>query len=201
MTTFRFIRAFDFAVGNPNECSVSFHRTAIFVWCHITSGHKTLFRCRFVASNTSVSANSVANWSCNWPIVTHWTSRSALISYIKICSVIVNHGLSVQVELVSIEIGMPKSVLNVNLNASQGKCSFDSVSKQMNWDVGRIECNKSPTLKGSITLQSGQPLPDSNPTILIKFMLNQMAASGLKVNRLDLYGEVSLMCHSIKSYI
>jgi AP-3 complex subunit mu len=86
---------------------------------------------------------------------------------------------------------MPKAVLNVNLNASQGKYSFDSSNKQLSWDVGRIDCNKSPSLKGSITLQSGQPLPDSNPTILIKFMMNQVAASGLKVNRLDLYGEVS----------
>ncbi|RWS19584.1 AP-3 complex subunit mu-1-like isoform X8, partial [Leptotrombidium deliense] len=92
-------------------------------------------------------------------------------------------------ENVALEIVMPKNVLNVNLNPSQGKYSYDPVTKFLVWDVGRIEPGKAPHAKGNINLQSGTPLPDSNPTILVKFTINQLAISGLKVNRLDMYGE------------
>lgn len=98
--------------------------------------------------------------------------------------------LFLQLEAVVIEIAMPKTVLNVNLTTSQGKYSFDTTSKLMTWEVGRLETGKLPTVKGNIVLQSGVPLPDSNPTILVKFTINQCAISGLKVNRLDMFGEV-----------
>ena len=39
-----------------------------------------------------------------------------------------------------------------------------------------------------ITLQSGAVV-DSNPTISVGFTISQMAVSGLKVSRLDLFGE------------
>lgn len=92
-------------------------------------------------------------------------------------------------ENVVLEIPMPKAVLNCTLTASQGKYSFDPVSKILNWEVGRIEVSKYPNLKGSIILQSGATITEGNPTVNVKFTLNQLAVSGLKVNRLDMYGE------------
>lgn len=89
---------------------------------------------------------------------------------------------------------MPKSVLSVNLMPNQGKYTFDSATKLLVWDVGKMELHQGrnlPTIKGSIVLQSGAPVPDSNPNILVKFNISQFAISGLKVNRLDMYGEVS----------
>ncbi|KAG1654252.1 AP-3 complex subunit mu-1 [Nymphon striatum] len=93
------------------------------------------------------------------------------------------------VENVVMEIPMPKSVLNVTLTPTQGKYSFDPVNKVLSWDVGRIDVTKLPNIRGSITLTSGSPPPESNPTISIQFTISQMAVSGLKVNRLDMYGE------------
>lgn len=87
---------------------------------------------------------------------------------------------------------MPKTVLNVNLVSNQGKYSFDSVSKLLVWEAGKMDQQQgrgSPAIKGSIVLQSGAPIPDSNPNIFIKFNVSQFAISGLKVNRLDMYGE------------
>lgn len=95
------------------------------------------------------------------------------------------------VENVMIEIPFQKSVLNCTLTPSQGKYSFDPVTKIMTWDVGKIDPAKLPNIKGSINLQSGIPPPDSNPTISVQFTISQMAVSGLKVNRLDMYGEES----------
>jgi AP-3 complex subunit mu len=95
------------------------------------------------------------------------------------------------VESVLIEIPFPKSVLNMTLTPSQGKYSFDPVTKVMTWDLGKIDAAKLPNIRGSINLQSGAPPPDSNPTIQVHFTISQMAVSGIKVNRLDMYGESS----------
>ena len=87
---------------------------------------------------------------------------------------------------------MPKSVLSLNLFPNQGKYTFDPVTKVMLWDVGKMDHLQGrglPTIKGSIVLQNGAPLPDSNPNILIRFNISQFAISGLKVNRLDMFGE------------
>ena len=40
-----------------------------------------------------------------------------------------------------------------------------------------------------ISVQAGE-VPESNPTITVEFKITQLAVSGLKVNRLDMYGEV-----------
>ncbi|XP_078470924.1 AP-3 complex subunit mu-1-like [Lampetra planeri] len=57
------------------------------------------------------------------------------------------------------------------------------------WDIGKINPQKLPTIKGSLTLQSRAPKPEENPVINVHFKIQQFAISGLKVNRLDLYGE------------
>lgn len=93
------------------------------------------------------------------------------------------------VENVILQVMMPKTVLNVGLNPSQGKYSFDPHSKHLSWEVGKVEPGKIPSLKGSITVQSGTPLPDGNPPITVQFTIPQLTVSGLKVNRLDMYGE------------
>ncbi|CAB1322149.1 unnamed protein product [Coregonus sp. 'balchen'] len=59
----------------------------------------------------------------------------------------------------------------------------------LSWDVGKINPQKLPSLKGSMSLQAGASKPDENPTINIQFKIQQSALSGLKVNRLDMYGE------------
>uniref|UniRef100_A0A8C6Q321 Adaptor related protein complex 3 subunit mu 2 n=1 Tax=Nothobranchius furzeri TaxID=105023 RepID=A0A8C6Q321_NOTFU len=70
-----------------------------------------------------------------------------------------------------------------------GAYTFDPVTKLLTWDVGKINPQKLPNLKGTMNLQAGASKPDENPTINIQFKIQQMAISGLKVNRLDMYGE------------
>lgn len=84
---------------------------------------------------------------------------------------------------------MPKIVLNCTLTPNQGKYSFDPVSKILLWDIGRIDVSKLPNLRGSITIQNAAAVTESNPAINVRFTINQLAVSGLKVNRLDMYGE------------
>lgn len=56
-----------------------------------------------------------------------------------------------QVENVVLEIPMPKTVLNCVLNPTQGKYTFDPVSRVLVWDVGRIDTNKLPNIRGSVS--------------------------------------------------
>jgi len=94
-----------------------------------------------------------------------------------------------QVEQVKLEIPMPKSVLNCTLTANQGKYSFDPVSKLLVWEVGKIDLTKLPNIRGNVNLTTGSSPASTNPTINVHFTITQLAVSGLKVNRLDMYGE------------
>ncbi|XP_052795335.1 AP-3 complex subunit mu-2-like [Mya arenaria] len=93
------------------------------------------------------------------------------------------------VENLVLECPFPKAVLNVTLTPNQGKYTFDPVTKVMTWEVGRLETTRSPNIKGTINLQTGSPVPESNPTLSLQFTISTLAISGLKVNRLDMYGE------------
>ncbi|MBN3297894.1 AP3M2 protein, partial [Amia calva] len=93
------------------------------------------------------------------------------------------------VEGVLLSSQLPRSVLTANLTASQGTFTFDPVTKMLSWDVGKINPQKLPSLKGTMSLQAGSSKPDDNPTVNIHFKIQQLAISGLKVNRLDMYGE------------
>ncbi|KAH7706399.1 AP-3 complex subunit mu-2 [Aphelenchoides avenae] len=92
-------------------------------------------------------------------------------------------------EDVVVEMNMPKPVQNCNLTASHGKYAFDPTTKVLQWTVGKIEMGRPPTLKGTVSV-SGAANQLENPPINVKFRINQLAISGLKVNRLDMYGEM-----------
>ncbi|CAF3429484.1 unnamed protein product [Rotaria sp. Silwood1] len=97
-------------------------------------------------------------------------------------------------EAVIIECTMPKSVLNCTLTPTQGKSTFDPVKKILIWDIGKIESNNQnaarlPSLRGNIVLSTGQPIPESNPILNVRFTLNQIAISGVRVQRVDMHGE------------
>lgn len=59
--------------------------------------------------------------------------------------------ISSSVSDVSLEICMPKCVLNCSLTANQGKYSYDPVSKVLLWDIGRIELPKLPNIRGTVS--------------------------------------------------
>lgn len=113
------------------------------------------------------------------------------------------------VDKVKLELTMPRCVLNCLLTPNQGKYTFDSVSKTLSWDVGRIDVSKLPNIRGTVSrrgrdkwlkkrfidfvlqvsITPGSTNIDANPSINVQFQISQLAVSGLKVNRLDMYGE------------
>lgn len=91
-------------------------------------------------------------------------------------------------EDVKVTIPMPKCVSNVLPTATYGMPNYDPVKRTVIWNIGKLSPDRRIELNGTIRLQSGE-VPDGNPTIEVEFKLAQIAVSGLRVNRLDVYGE------------
>ena len=90
-----------------------------------------------------------------------------------------------QLENVRLELPFPKNVTAVNVTVNCGKHTFDPSARLLTWEIGKVDQQKLPTMKGTISLATGSALPESSPTIVAHFTLPQSAVSGLRVNRLD----------------
>jgi len=99
------------------------------------------------------------------------------------------HTMGKVIEDLKISATMPKSVLNVNLLPTQGDYRFNPVEKELVWEVGKIVAGRPPSIRGTISLQSGVPAPEEKPSLTVQFKIQQLSISGLRVNRLDMYGE------------
>ena len=93
------------------------------------------------------------------------------------------------IEDVVILATIPKQIVNLNLVPTQGTYTYSPVEKRFKWDVGKILHGKPPAIRGSISLQTGVPTPEEKPTLLVQFVIQQLAISGIRVNRLGMYGE------------
>ncbi|XP_002127119.2 AP-3 complex subunit mu-1-like [Ciona intestinalis] len=99
------------------------------------------------------------------------------------------HTMGKIIEDLKISAIMPKQVTNVNLMPTQGEYSYNPVEKEVVWDVGKMAPGKPPSIKGVLSLQAGVPAPEEKPTLTVHFRIQQLAISGLRVNRLDMYSE------------
>uniref|UniRef100_A0AC35UDW9 MHD domain-containing protein n=1 Tax=Rhabditophanes sp. KR3021 TaxID=114890 RepID=A0AC35UDW9_9BILA len=97
------------------------------------------------------------------------------------------HSMGKTLEDVILEMEMPKNIQNCSLTPTHGKYSFDPTSRMLIWNIGKVEQGKPPNLKGCVTVSGTATL--ESPTISVKFKISQLAISGLKVNRLDMFGE------------
>uniref|UniRef100_A0A8D3EBT0 Adaptor related protein complex 3 subunit mu 1 n=1 Tax=Scophthalmus maximus TaxID=52904 RepID=A0A8D3EBT0_SCOMX len=70
-----------------------------------------------------------------------------------------------------------------------GNYTYNLATKVLVWDIGKLNPQKLPNLRGSLSLQAGAPRPEENPALDITLKIQQLAISGLKVSRLDMYGE------------
>lgn len=85
-------------------------------------------------------------------------------------------------------ITMPKNVTSMSLTQSHGKYSYDPSSKVFEWDIGKLE-SKSASIKGTLSLNHSIPAPDLSPNITVKFIINQVSLSDVRVSRLDMFSE------------
>ncbi|KAJ3278244.1 AP-3 complex subunit mu-2 [Borealophlyctis nickersoniae] len=100
------------------------------------------------------------------------------------------------VESAVVSVTLPSNVSSVKLNANLGQCSFDQMSKQLRWTLGKVSPEASvtgiPLLTGQLYFEnSEEPQPNVQPvhTITVDFKINMHTCSGLRVDSLQLHHE------------
>ncbi|GAM29040.1 hypothetical protein SAMD00019534_122160, partial [Acytostelium subglobosum LB1] len=94
-------------------------------------------------------------------------------------------GSDKSIESVFVNIPFPKSVSAINLTANVGSHIVEDSTKTVKWDIGKIPKDKTPMLTGNVNLTPGQPIPESNPSIMVQFKIVMYAISGIGVNSLS----------------
>ncbi|CAH8483048.1 unnamed protein product [Dicrocoelium dendriticum] len=103
------------------------------------------------------------------------------------------------IDSVKLTMRLSHDVCNVDVTPSSGRYRFDLHTKQLEWDIGRLESTGvAPTLKGNLELCSNHSLP-MNPSIMVRFSIPKFSASGLKIARVDLYNEKYKPFKGVKS--
>eukprot|EP00053_Salpingoeca_punica_P015543 m.143598 g.143598 ORF g.143598 m.143598 type:complete len:413 (-) comp16742_c5_seq2:365-1603(-) len=93
------------------------------------------------------------------------------------------------VEEVSVIIPFPASVNDVKLTfTSNGLWKYDQLTRVLRWDLKKMPLDRGSTLRGTIGFALGEST-DESPVIMLEFKIPSYAASGLKVNRLDIHNE------------
>ncbi|KAJ3167776.1 AP-3 complex subunit mu-1 [Geranomyces variabilis] len=97
------------------------------------------------------------------------------------------------VEQAALSVTLPKAVSSVKLNANAGQYSFDHITKELRWTIGKISTDfnvaGAPFLSGTLYLDS-DPDPIQNLcTVYIDFKVNMFTASGLKIDTLQVHHE------------
>eukprot|EP01010_Urceolus_cornutus_P003793 NODE_555_length_1550_cov_140.281146_g417_i0.p1 GENE.NODE_555_length_1550_cov_140.281146_g417_i0~~NODE_555_length_1550_cov_140.281146_g417_i0.p1 ORF type:complete len:424 (-),score=89.83 NODE_555_length_1550_cov_140.281146_g417_i0:118-1389(-) len=91
---------------------------------------------------------------------------------------------------VKVMITLPKNTESVRLESNQGQFHFDTVTKELKWEISRIHSSKSPSLQGSIIAATGTTFPEEScPTVLVDFRLPMKALSGLSIDAVTVSNE------------
>lgn len=94
------------------------------------------------------------------------------------------NNMNKQVEAVVVTIPFPKAITSTNLSANVGSVQYDEQAKIAKWNIGKLPKEKTPQLSGTISLPTGTPPPEANPTLTSQFKIVMYTASGIKVDSL-----------------
>jgi len=104
------------------------------------------------------------------------------------------------VEDVIVTLPIPSCVTTHNLEASIGMTKYDDKTRLFKWILPKLPKDKIPMLEGTLTLPSGAPPPDCNPTVRLQFNVNMFAASVLKIDSIALHNESYKPFKGVKSF-
>eukprot|EP01095_Lingulamoeba_sp_RSL-Kostka_P003090 TRINITY_DN13_c0_g4_i1.p1 TRINITY_DN13_c0_g4~~TRINITY_DN13_c0_g4_i1.p1 ORF type:complete len:409 (-),score=121.55 TRINITY_DN13_c0_g4_i1:149-1375(-) len=93
------------------------------------------------------------------------------------------------IEDIKISIPFPEQVASVTFEADIGKVAYDELTKVLTWTLNKMPKEKTPILNGNISLIAGSEPPKVNPSCSVKFRVNTLACSGLKVDSLSVHVE------------
>jgi len=94
-------------------------------------------------------------------------------------------------EEVQVIIPLPKTTIGSKVTATQGSVTFNSQTKELIWDIGKLnnKSNKTPSISGQIQIDTSTKLPDTTPAVLLKWKLPLVAYSNLKIDQVIIKNE------------
>ncbi|CAK8544525.1 unnamed protein product [Lathyrus sativus] len=89
------------------------------------------------------------------------------------------------VDSVTIHFQLPPCILSADLTSTHGTVNILS-NKTCTWSIGRIPKDKSPSMSGTLVLETGMERLHVFPTFQVDFRVMGVALSGLQIDKLDL---------------
>ncbi|KAI9105708.1 Mu homology domain-containing protein [Phlyctochytrium arcticum] len=97
------------------------------------------------------------------------------------------------VENAAVSVTLPPYVASVKMNTNAGRCSFDQITKELRWNIGKIGTDFNvagiPLLTGSLYLDSGAEVTPQTYTVFVDFKINMFTSSGIRVDSLQVHNE------------
>ena len=93
------------------------------------------------------------------------------------------------VEEVSVRIPLGETAISSSITATVGSVVFDTVKKELRWEIGRIPKDKLPVLNGSVVFGEGRSLQHLSLSLFVHFKVKEYSASGLKIASLRVENE------------
>lgn len=89
------------------------------------------------------------------------------------------------IDSISVQFQLPPCILSADLTSNHGTVNI-LANKTCCWSIGRIPKDKSPSMSGTLVLETGLERLHVSPNFLVSFRIMGVALSGLKIDNLDL---------------
>ncbi|OIW17466.1 hypothetical protein TanjilG_22578 [Lupinus angustifolius] len=89
------------------------------------------------------------------------------------------------IDAVTVQFQLPSCILSADLTSNHGTVNILS-NKTCTWSIGRIPKDKSPSMSGTLVLETGLERLHVFPTFQVGFKIMGVALSGLRIDKLDL---------------
>ncbi|KAK3012258.1 hypothetical protein RJ639_012169 [Escallonia herrerae] len=89
------------------------------------------------------------------------------------------------IDSITVQFQLPPCILSADLSSNHGTVNI-LANKTCCWSIGGIPKDKSPSLSGTLVLESGLERLHVSPTFQVGFRIMGVALSGLQIDKLDL---------------
>lgn len=89
------------------------------------------------------------------------------------------------IDSITVQFQLPPCILSADLTSNHGTVNI-LADKTCSWSVGRIPKDKSPSMSGTLVLETGLERLHVFPTFKVGFRIMGVALSGLQIDKLDL---------------
>ncbi|XP_038894968.1 AP-3 complex subunit mu isoform X1 [Benincasa hispida] len=96
----------------------------------------------------------------------------------------IRHDPGKPIDAIDVQFQLPSCVLSADLTSNYGTVNILS-SKICSWTIGKMPKDKTPSMSGTLTLETGLQQLHVFPTFQVRFKIMGVVLSGLQVDKLD----------------